>query len=70
MLVDIPSWRKKQIEGKDSYMMEFDLPIIDYKRLLSDFVNQGKRYNCTIECTAITFIENDVLRTFGLSLIQ
>jgi UDP-2,3-diacylglucosamine pyrophosphatase LpxH len=39
---DIPSWRKKQIDGKDSYRMEFDLPIIDYKRLLSDFVNQAK----------------------------
>lgn len=39
---DIPSWRKKQIEGKDSHMMEFDLPIIDYKRLLSDIVNQAK----------------------------
>lgn len=39
---DIPSWRIKQIEGKDSYKMEFDLPNIDYKRLLSDLIHQAK----------------------------
>lgn len=39
---DIPSWRKKQIEGKDSYNMEFNLPVIDYSRILSDCVSLAK----------------------------
>lgn len=38
----IPSWRKKQINGKDSYLMEFNLPDIDYKRILSDCISQAK----------------------------
>ena len=39
---DIPSWRKKQIDGKDSYLMEFSLPTIDYKRILSDCLSLAK----------------------------
>lgn len=39
---DIPSWRKKQIDGKDSYLMKFNLPNIDYKKILSDCVSQAK----------------------------
>lgn len=39
---DIPSWRKKQIDGKDSYLMKFNLPDIDYKRILSDCVSRAK----------------------------
>lgn len=39
---DIPSWRKKQIDGKDYYRMEFDLPKIDYARVLSDIVSCAK----------------------------
>lgn len=38
----IPSWRKKQIDGKDYYSMEFDLPEIDYARVLSDIVSSAK----------------------------
>lgn len=41
---EIPSWRKKQIDGKDSYYMEFILPNIDYGRILSDCVSQAKMY--------------------------
>ena len=40
--LDIPSWRKKQIDGKDSYLMEFSLPTIDYKRILSDCLSLAK----------------------------
>lgn len=39
---EIPSWRKKQIDGKDFYSMEFDLPAIDYARVLSDIVSRAK----------------------------
>jgi len=39
---DIPSWRKKQIDGRDSYLMEFNLPTIDYKRILSDCLSLAK----------------------------
>lgn len=42
---DIPSWRSKQIDGKDSYLMEFNLPNIDYKRILFDCVSQAKIEN-------------------------
>lgn len=33
---------KKQIDGKDSYLMEFSLPTIDYKRILSDCLSLAK----------------------------
>lgn len=39
---EIPSWRKKQIDGKDSYLMEFLLPQIDYQRVLADTVDLAK----------------------------
>lgn len=39
---DIPSWRKKQIDGKDAYEMEFKLPSMDYQRVLADCVGQAK----------------------------
>lgn len=39
---EIPSWRKKQINGKDSYSMEFLLPTINYKRILSNLIGQAK----------------------------
>ena len=39
---EIPSWRKKPIEGKDSFTMEFFLPAIDYGRVLSDIIDQAK----------------------------
>lgn len=41
----IPSWRKKQIDGKDSYLMEFNLPDIDYKRIFSDCISLAKAEN-------------------------
>ena len=42
---EIPSWRKKQIDGKDFYSMEFTLPEIDYTRVLSDIVSSAKKDN-------------------------
>lgn len=42
---DIPSWRRKLIEGKDSYSMAFNLPAIDYSRVLADCLNQAKVEN-------------------------
>lgn len=39
---EIPSWRKKQIEGRDSYSMEFNLPTIDYSRVLEDCISLAK----------------------------
>lgn len=39
---DIPSWRKKQIDGMDAYDMEFNLPPIDYQRVIADSVDQAK----------------------------
>ena len=42
---EIPSWRIKPIDGKDSFTMEFILPIIDYKWVLDDIVDQAKSNN-------------------------
>lgn len=39
---EIPSWRKKQIDGKDAYVMEFNLPVIDYQRVLADSITLAK----------------------------
>lgn len=39
---EIPSWRKKQIDGKDAYGMNFKLPSIDYRRVLADSISLAK----------------------------
>lgn len=48
---DIPSWGSKQINGKESYLMEFSLPKIDYTKIISDNIHlakEGKNYKNAI----------------------
>ena len=51
---DIPSWRKKQVDGKDSFQMQFDLPEPNYDRLIQHYVDMAKVEGCYAE--AISYL--------------
>lgn len=46
---EIPSWRKKQIDGKDFFQMKFDLPEPNYDRLIQHYVDIAKVEGCYAE---------------------